>query len=165
MSHFRNCNYGPWHLRAALRGLLEPGERLIGWGPATQSMDHSIHLALAAVHFVPVIGPLVMAMIVSRVHRFAVLTDRRVLVFPAQAGVLRGAIKKANTKVWKPGLGELAIERVRHGALVYGSASTFKLRWEQDFALKSLTVSARTKRRGGEKRLGAALEALARLDA
>lgn len=82
MNRFPGCAFRPLDLRRLLRAHREPGERLIGWGIGRLGMDHSRTWFLHGTAHVPFVGPLLLVVLLARLKRFALLTDRRILLVP-----------------------------------------------------------------------------------
>lgn len=87
MPNFPSAHFGPFRLRAMLRLQLEPDEKLIGWAALRHREPIPTALSRFALAAIPGIGALLSASLFQNRDRFAILTDRRLLLFhPTSAG-------------------------------------------------------------------------------
>ncbi len=80
MQTFRTTRFSPLQLRPLLRASLEPDERLIGWGVAFKKPDGPQHALMMLSALLPGPGTILLASLSTRISRFLILTDRRLLV-------------------------------------------------------------------------------------
>lgn len=98
MPKFSGCQYGPMHLRVALREGWERGERLIGWTPARlKPTNNSADFLVHGLMHVPGLQVVALFILAAR-SRFIVLTDRRLLILP----VARDQLKDTRRRVTLP---------------------------------------------------------------
>mgnify|MGYP006433993041 CR=1 FL=1 len=77
---FPSTRFSPFQLRPLLRGALETDERVIGWGVAQKKPDGPQQGLILLASLLPGPGTLLAASLSTRISRFLILTDRRLLV-------------------------------------------------------------------------------------
>lgn len=77
---FRTTRFSPAQLRPLLRASLEPDERIIGWGVAFKKPDGPQHALMMLSALLPGPGTILLASLSTKISRFLILTDRRLLV-------------------------------------------------------------------------------------
>lgn len=85
---FANAVFGPWRLRHVLHRLMDPDEKLIGWGVVQPGSSAWAVFSSAAMAMVPGVGSILGAMSSSnlaRRRRVAVLTSKRLILIRADA--------------------------------------------------------------------------------
>jgi hypothetical protein len=112
---FTGCQYGPLQVRGALRRGRVRGERLVGWATATRRLKGPEQFMLVAMMFVPGVGQIISAAATARLVRLLVLTDRRLLLLPADKRALR--TKHAPLVLESP-IGEVEVLRERGGSVL-----------------------------------------------
>jgi len=77
---FPSTRFSPYQLRPLLRRTLDADERVIGWGVAQKKPDGPQQALILLASLLPGPGTLLAASLSTRVSRFLILTDRRLLV-------------------------------------------------------------------------------------
>ncbi len=107
---FPGTNFGPLRLREALRALLEPGEKIVGWGIAQHEPEPHRAALSVSLMLIPIFGQMlasVDAVMAMQRQRVVVLTDRRLLLLKTDSKALAG---DGSGVTFEGSLGEIELE-------------------------------------------------------